>query len=237
VAEGFDALITAGGDGTCNEAINGIVEHPIALGVLPFGGSNVLARELGVPLHPLKAAELIARKHIRKIDLGLINGRYFSMMAGCGYDAYAISRTSRRIKKIIHRYAYLWAAVKDFVGYQPTEITVTIDGGRAVEKGTFVVVSNSHFYGGSHQMALYAKVDDGFLDLCVYQGKLQIGLARFAFNLLVKNHLSMKNVKYHRVREVEIQAAKRTLVQVDGDLLGELPMTARIVPGAIDVFS
>jgi diacylglycerol kinase (ATP) len=236
VSQGFEVVIAVGGDGTANETINGIVGKDVILGLLPIGGSNVLARELGIPMKLTEAARVIARRSKRTIDLGWINGRHFSMMASCGYDAYAISRTSLKVKKIIRRYAYLWAGIKDFLGYIPTEITLTLDNGRVVEKGTFVVVSNTHFYGGTHQIAPFAEIDDGFLDLCIYQGKSQLGLVRFALSMLWRQHLNMKNVKYYRIRRVELNSSKKTLVQVDGDALGELPMTSKIVPGALDVF-
>jgi diacylglycerol kinase (ATP) len=236
IQEGFQAIIIAGGDGSCNEAINAMVGKKVIFGMLPFGGSNVLGRELKIPLNPMEAAKIIARRNTRKIDLGVIQGRYFSMMASCGYDAYAISRTSRRIKKIIHRYAYLWAGIKDFLGYRPTEITLVLDNGKVVDQGTFVVVGNSHFYGGSHEVTAFAEVDDGFLDICIYKGKWQIGLVHFALNVLSKKHLKLKNVHYYRIKKVYMTAEKDTLLQVDGDLLGKLPMTAEIVPEAIEVF-
>jgi YegS/Rv2252/BmrU family lipid kinase len=236
VGQGFEAVIIAGGDGSLNEGINGIVGTGVPIGILPFGGSNVVARELGMPLHPVGAAGVIVKRRTRKIDLGIINDRYFAMMASCGYDAYAVSRTSMKIKKIIHRYAYVWAGLKDFMGYKPTLISLDLDRGKVIEQGTFVVIANTHYYGGLHQVTPYAEIDDGFLDVCVYKGKFQLGLVRFALNVLSKQHLSMKNVRYYRVQRVELHSSRRTLVQVDGDLLGELPMTAEIVPGAMDIF-
>jgi len=236
VSHGFEAVIVAGGDGTTNEALNCLVKKEIPLGILPFGGSNVLARELQIPLHPIEAAKRIAEKRIRDIDLGWIGGRHFSMMASCGYDAYAVSRTSRKVKKIIHRYAYIWAGIKDFFGYRPTPITIVMDEGKLIETGTFVVIGNTHFYGGSHQVTPFAEIDDGMLDVCVYKGKYQFGLARFALSVISQQHLNMRNVKYYRVRKVSMKAEKPTLVQVDGDLLGELPMKAHVVPDALKVF-
>ena len=85
-------------------------------------------------------------------------------------------------------------------------------------------------------MAPFAEIDDGFLDLCIYQGKSQLGLVRFALRMLWRQHLNMKNVRYYRIRRVELSSSKKTLVQVDGDALGELPMTSKIVPGALEVF-
>ncbi|NQT25454.1 diacylglycerol kinase family lipid kinase [candidate division KSB1 bacterium] len=236
IEQGYEALIVAGGDGTTNEAINCLVNKDIPLGILPFGGSNVLVRELQIPMHPVEAAKRISEKRIRSIDLGRIGGKHFSMMASCGYDAYAVSRTSRKVKKIIHRYAYVWAGIKDFAGYRPTLITIILDDGKLIETGTFVVIGNTHFYGGSHQVTPFAEIDDGMLDVCVYKGKYQFGLARFALSVISQQHLNMRNVKYYRVRKVEMRAERPTLVQVDGDLLGELPMTAHVVPDALKVF-
>ncbi|MBN1783190.1 diacylglycerol kinase family lipid kinase [bacterium] len=236
VEDQYDAIIVAGGDGTLNEGINGILPSDVLLGILPFGGSNVLARELRIPLNPLEAATVIARKHTKRIDLGVINGRYFSMMASCGYDAYTISRTSRKIKRIIHRYAYVWAGIKDFFGYRPSNIHVDLDHGKTTDFGTFVVLGNTHFYGGFHQLTPFAEVDDGFLDVCVYKGKTQIGLMRFVLRMLAQKHLSMRDVRYYRTREVSLSAEVPTLVQVDGDILGHLPMTARIAPKVLEVF-
>lgn len=233
---GFAVVIAAGGDGTINEVINGIIGKGIVLGIFPCGGSNVLARELNIPLHLVQAAEVIVRSTKKTIDLGCIDGEYFSLMASCGYDAYAVSRTNLKIKKIIRRYAYIWAGLKDLFWYKPTQITLSLDHGKYQEKGTFVTVSNTHFYGGSYQVTPLAKIDDGFLDVCIYQGKTQLGLVRFVFRMFWKQHLKLKKVKYYRVKNVQLSASRRTLVQVDGDYFGELPMTAKIVPRAIDIF-
>jgi diacylglycerol kinase (ATP) len=236
VEQGFEAVIVAGGDGTTNEAINGIVPRDVPLGILPFGGSNVIGREISLPMHPVRAAAVIARRRTRKIDLGFTQGRFFSMMASCGFDAYAISRTSPKVKRIINRYAYVWAGIKDFIGYRPTEINVILDDGKVRETGTFVAVTNCHFYGGWHEMTPFAKVDDGFLDVMIYQGKSQLGLARFAVSMVYKQHLRMKKVRYYRSRKVEMLSDKYTCIQVDGDPSGELPATVEIAPDAMRVF-
>ena len=141
-----------------------------------------------------------------------------------------------RVKKIIHRYAYLWAGLKDFALYKPTEIEVDVNDGQFRGGGTFVVVGNTHLYGGSHEVTPFAEIDDGFLDVCVYQGKYQFGLARFAIGVLSKQHLNMRNVKYYRAKKVTLSATKSTLLQIDGDVLGELPMTVEVVPAALNVF-
>lgn len=236
VEHGFEALVVAGGDGTINEAINGIVKSDIPIGLLPFGGSNVLARELNIPMNPIEAARILGRKRVRRMDLGKIGDRYFSMMASCGYDAYAISRTERKLKKIMHSNAYLWAGIKDFIGYRPNPIQMVVDGGRMTDIGTFVVVANSHLYGGPHEVTPFAEIDDGFFDVVIYKGKYQFGLARFAIGVLSKQHLNMRHVKYYRAKSVKLTAEKHTFLQIDGDLLGQLPMTVDMVPCALKVY-
>jgi len=234
--QGYDCVIAVGGDGTINEVINGIMGKDIVLGVLPAGATNVLARELGIPTHMVHAAEAIVNQRRKRIDLGCISGRYFSMMTSCGYDAYAVSRINLRIKKIVRRYAYVWAGLKDLFFYRPTQITIVMDNGKILEKGSFVTVSNTHFYGGSYMVTPLARIDDGFLDVCIYKGKSQLGLVRFVFRMFWKQHLKLKKVGYYRVKNVDLYASRQTLVQVDGDFLGELPKTVRIVPKAIDVY-
>ena len=233
---GYKIVIAVGGDGTINEVINGIHGKDIKLGIFPCGGSNVLARELKIPLNLVSAAYVIVKKRTKTIDLGCIDGKFFSLMASCGYDAYAVSRINLKIKKIIRRYAYIWAGIKDLIWYKPTQITLKMDEGKVLERGTFVTVSNTHFYGGSYQVTPMALIDDGLLDVCIYQGNTQLGLVRFVFRMFWKKHLLLKKVKYYRVKNVALSASRRTLVQVDGDYFGELPMTAKIVPKAIDVF-
>jgi len=236
VAENFECVICVSGDGTLNEVINGIVGSDILLGILPIGGSNVFSRELGIKQDIKEAAMTIAAGRTRKIDLGKINGRYFSMMASCGYDAHAIMKTDLNVKRFLRRYAYVVAGFKDFIGYRPTVINVNIDGGKIKEKGIFVVLSNTHFYGGTHQMAPFAEIDDGYLDLIIYKGKTQLDLVKFAIGVVSRQHINLTDVLYFRVKNVKLSSDRETPVQIDGDHFGFLPMEGEIVPEAIKVF-
>lgn len=184
VHEGADCIIAAGGDGTVNEVINAVFGHNLILGILPIGTTNVLARELNYPLNIFSAAKLISRRNTRRIDLGCADGRYFSMMVSCGYDAHAVSMINLKIKRLVRRWAYVWAGIKDFSGYRPTRITVLLDDGSACEEGSFVVISNSHFYGGTYQLTPFAEIDDGLLDVLIFQGRTQIGLVHFIFRMI-----------------------------------------------------
>lgn len=231
-----DAVIVAGGDGTINEVINGIRGKNIPIGILPFGDRNVLARELRIPLNLIQAAERLSKRQVRHIDLGTINGRLFALMASCGYDAHAVRMMDKRLKRIIHRYAYVWAGIKDFAGYRPPFVEIRIEPDSRIVSGSLVIVTNTRFYGGSHQIAPFAEIDDGWLDVCVYHGRTQIGLVHFALHVMSKRHLSLKNVSYHKAKRISLYASCANSIQIDGDFYGESPAEIGIEPGALRVF-
>jgi len=237
VEDGFANIVCVSGDGTINEAVNGMAGSDAVLGVLPIGGSNVLARELGLGLDVFEAARIIAAGHTRRIDLGRINGRYFCLMASCGYDAHTVMKTNLKVKKVLRRYAYIIAGLKDFIGYRPSNISVDIDDGTIRETGSFAAVSNTHYYGGSHQLAPFAEVDDGYLDVILYKGKKQVDLVKFAIGVVSRQHTNLNDVLYCRAQKVSIVSDRKTPVQADGDLLGFLPMNATVMPDALKVFA
>jgi diacylglycerol kinase (ATP) len=141
-----------------------------------------------------------------------------------------------RIKRWVRQYAYILAGLKDLFGYRPSLIDIEIDDSRFIDSGTFVIISNTHYYGGTYQITPYAEIDDGFLDVCVYKGSTQMGLIHFGLNMLSKRHLNMDSVRYYRARRVKLSSKSNIHVQVDGDALGTLPMSSHIVPGALRVY-
>lgn len=154
-ADGADAVVVLGGDGTLNEAANGLAGTPTALGVLPGGSTNVFARTVGFTNDPLEATgELLgalARRSLRPVNLGSVNGRYFLFNAGFGFDAAVVARVDRR--SALKRYAghplFVWAAmatwVRDYDRSQP-RMTVAIPGRKAVDDGYFTLCLNSDPY-------------------------------------------------------------------------------------------
>ncbi|HKY94843.1 MAG TPA: diacylglycerol kinase family protein, partial [Kiloniellales bacterium] len=108
----YDALVVAGGDGTINEAINGLLQRlpgapALPLGVLPLGTANVLACELGLPLTPERAAAVILAGQRRLVSLGEANGRAFALMVGVGFDAAVVAGISPRLKRLLRQGAYV----------------------------------------------------------------------------------------------------------------------------------
>jgi len=229
----YRVIVAGGGDGTANEVINGVVGHPVTLGLLPLGTSNVLMRELGIPLDPLKAARLIVKGHRKRFDLGRVNNRYFALMVSCGYDAYSIEKTSLWIKRIAGKYAYILAGFVHYCQYRPRLIRVTLDG--ASMEGTFVVISNARLYGGNYQLTPEARMDDGLFDVFIYKGRSKGRFFYFGLRVMAKRSGHFADVGYYRARKVHLESDERVPCQADGDLIGDLPRDVEIVPKAIEI--
>ena len=177
----YDLIVAAGGDGTFNQVINGIHGKDIPLGLIALGTSNVLARSLELPLNPVDAAKIIVEGNLKKWDLGVVNGRYFAIMCGFGFDAVATEETNLKLKRFLGRYAYILAGIQCLSGYKPTRMTVALDGKPTPYRPIFVDVANAPFYGGKYKLTPDAKMDDGILDVFIFDSP---SLARFIYLLL-----------------------------------------------------
>ncbi|MGC3958212.1 MAG: diacylglycerol kinase family lipid kinase [Verrucomicrobiota bacterium] len=247
VADGFDTIIAAGGDGTLNEVLNGIGDAPegfqhTRLGVLPLGTVNVFARELGLPSQPDKAWQILRQGRERRIDLPyFINGEpearekiYFAQLAGAGLDSRAIELVDWSVKKRIGPLAYVVAGLKAISGPQ-ARINVS-DGIRTVT-GELVLVGNGRKYGGDFRVFPAAKLDSGLLEVCIFP-KVNWGvLARCGARLLLTHQLPPTGVVRLRGTSFSLIAEATTWFEVDGELAGHLPAQLRILPAGLRVLS
>lgn len=245
VSEGFDTVVAAGGDGTVNEALNGIAEAPdgfarARLAVLPLGTVNVFARELGLPLRLTAAWQTILAGHERRIDAPFVEHRvaerpqrrYFAQMAGAGLDARAISLVDWQMKKRISQFAYVLAGMKAMRGPHPL-ITVEADGQRVT--GELILVGNGRFYGGSLPVFPDARLDDGLLDICIFPRVRWSLILRYAIGFVTGHPLVPRDVKVLRVPRARLTAADPVPFEVEGDLCGSLPIELGVVPGVLRV--
>ncbi len=240
----YDAVWVAGGDGTLNEAVNGLVGTRTALGALPIGTGNVWAKELGLPVYTLTnphrllaAAQLMYEAAVRTVDVGRAGDRYFMLWAGIGFDAQVATEieTRDRPTKRLGILPYIVAALqvsRDFHG-EPT--TVWADGKKIRGRTLLVVVSNTQLYGGVLRIAPAAQLDDGYLDVCVFKGFGTQDILAHVLGVFSGRHLRDPKVKFLRARRVQIDARRPWPVQVDGDHIGHTPMTFQVIPSALKV--
>ncbi len=238
VEEGTEVILVAGGDGTLNEVVNGMAGSKARLGILPAGCRNVLAREIGIPADFEEAMGLIVAGKTRRIDLGRANQRYFAVMIGIGFDAAAVREAEnnlRHLKKILRGYAYHLAGLRTILRFRVDSFPVEIDGAETLS-GCAAVVANGHFYGGSHELVPGARIDDGVLDLCLFEKGGRLDYVRYFLGVLAGRHQGYPDVTIRRVTGVKIATAGLP-IHVDGDFVGFTPVEVRVRPRALEIFA
>jgi len=232
----YDMVIVAGGDGTVNEVINGIMKSKITLAIIPFGSTNVLATELGIPFNAKAASELIANGKKKVIDLGHAKtsqeSRYFSMMLDVGFAPSLIEEISPKFKKRWKRLAYPLAGIKNLFMYRWFNIHVEH---KIHSIGYYVIVSNSKNYGGEYQIADKASTTDGLLDLVIIDRKNWWKIIRIIASIASGKLNKFLKGEYYQIKEAHIYSRHKMSVQVDGELIGTLPVNVKIAPKALSV--
>ena len=260
---GHEVIVAAGGDGTINEVVNGLgfpcsVGAPFrarpvgeangiagrsplpqqqaeegrpVLGVLPLGTANVFARELGIPLRLEKAWTVLERGQTRVVDVGVAGQRKFVQLAGIGFDAAAVRAASWQLKKKLGPLAYVLAGFQTLRGPLPAvEVMVA---GKVRARGVAVLVGNGRFFGGSFRLFPQARLDDGLLDVCVFERIGWLDLLRFGPGILSGRHIRQRGVQYFQAAELECRAAAP--LELDGEDVGNTPMKFKVLSGALRV--
>ncbi|MGF1630589.1 MAG: diacylglycerol/lipid kinase family protein [Kiloniellaceae bacterium] len=244
-----DLVVAAGGDGTINEVINGLIGRPGVAGagaaralpplaVLPLGTANVLAAELGLDLVPAHIARVIARGPVQPVSLGQASaaageGRVFSLMAGAGFDARVVAGIDLRMKRLLGKGAYLLEGVCQMCRRKPPPLQVTVDG-KAYEAAS-VVVSNARFYGGRYLLVPQARLEDPMLHVCLFRhGDVQ-HILRYAVALQRGSLLGMEGFKIVTGRDIRIEGDPGAPLQADGDIIAQLPVRISPLPHALSM--
>jgi YegS/Rv2252/BmrU family lipid kinase len=227
--KGADLIIVAGGDGTVNEVVNGLLsdgatETPLQvppLAVIPLGTANVLAQELSIPLNIEDAVRLALTGSGRKISLGMINGRYFILMVGIGFDGQTVYNLRKTLKRISGKGAYVVSGLMELAAYRPPSIRVKTDRGDIT--GTSAIIGNARGYGGTFHVTPEADITQPILDLCLFRGRGRMDIMKYAFGVVTKRHLKYGDVHYEKCSVLEVSSSERVHIQVDGDYFGTLP--------------
>ena len=234
-ALGLTAVLVAGGDGTLNEAIQGLVGARTAVGALPLGSVNVWARELGLSLDPAQAARQLAEGQVRRVDLGRANGRYFLLMAGLGLDAEAVARVEGEPKRRFGPLAFLLAGAAVGLRTRGAELIVRADGRPRRLRAAMVTIGNTRRWAGTFQISDRATAADGQLDAYFFAGRGLLGKLRHVVLVILRRHHDDPEVAYLRARVLRIAARPPLPLQVDGEPHGTTPVTIDVVPRSLRV--
>lgn len=237
---GTDRIIVAGGDGTFNEVLNGILASQdsnlkdVPLALIPLGTTNVLAKELHIPERVDRAIELALTGTPRKVSLGRINGWYFASMAGIGFDAETVLGVKNNlIKKASGKAAHIVSGFKVLRNYAPPLINVKTLGNEYT--GYVCIAGNSRNYGGYFSVTPNTSIVEPLLAVCIFSGRTRKDLLRFITGVIRRKHLNFKDVSYFKASGLEVTSDDTVHVQVDGDYFGTLPAKIDAVKDAISL--
>lgn len=247
VVKGYDLLIAAGGDGTLNQVLNGIIQDrenkndlPV-LGVLPLGSGNDFARALKISRNAKELRERIKSFQVRNLDVGKINFTkdtgtpglsYFINVADAGMGPEVVNRMTRN-RSFGSGLAYYKAIIATFFFYKSVTVKIKTPHWEWKNKLRTVAIGNAKFYGHGLCIAPDAKTDDGVFSTFVCGDVSVLEFIRYSGTLRNSKKIIHPKVTYASARHIEITADSPCRIEADGELLGFLPATIDIIPGGI----
>ena len=240
IKAGVDLLVVWGGDGIVQRSID-VLAHAkggakIPIAIMPAGTGNLLASNLGIPTDLEKAVELAFHGRHRRIDLGRLNGEYFAVMAGVGFDGAMIRDADRSMKDRLGKLAYVWTGLRHVNGSAPTA-RVLVDGVKWFDdEASCVLVGNvGTITGGIHAFD-DAKPDDGWLDVGVATAQGALQWARALGTMAVGRSDHSPFVRMTRARRVDVKLASKLEYEVDGGAREAVKrLSVQVAPGAVKV--
>ena len=260
LASGHDLVIAVGGDGTINEVVNGFFEpalpgHPArairqgaALGIVPHGTGGDLRRTIGLDGELLKScARLKGRR--RAIDVGRVDytlagggraARYFINVGDIGVGA-KIVEIANRGSKALGTLSFTLASLRGLLGWRDVRVRASFDAAPAEELlVTSLAIANGRYFGGGMMVAPDALLDDGLFHVTIWTGYTLLDFATKGAAIRDGSHLKLPGTRARTARTISIEPAtpgEAIGVEVDGELLGQLPATFTVLPGALQLLS
>jgi len=237
VAQGAEAVVAVGGDGTVNEVLNGLGAET-RFGILPVGTCNDIASNLGLPVKDWRAAlDIIAAGHTMQADVGRCGERRFLSVAAIGLDS-EVGMAFRRLPRLLRcRAAYTLLLFLKLMTQRPSMFRLTLNG-KTIERNVWLVaVANTACYGGGMRIAPRARPDDGRLHVCIVGDGPRREIIR-SFPLVYRGeHVTHPMVRMFETREIHISSSMATPIIADGEHFGWLPASLAVEPQALAVFA
>lgn len=234
---GKDYVIAVGGDGTVNEVARALIYENSALGIIPVGSGNGLARHLGIPLNPVLAIEVINQQNKYLIDAGKANGRAFFCTAGIGFDAHIGRMFSMSTKRGFN--TYVKTVLQEFLQYRSHTYYVKVDEEEEFSKEAFsITFANAAQFGNNAYISPEADISDGKLDLCLikkYPKRVALHLGMRLFN---KSIHKSRFVTIKKVDSVIIKCPDADCFHLDGEFLNlQGDLEVQVIPRCLNILT
>jgi len=234
IDNGADIVVASGGDGTVNEVACAMVNTDIPMGILPAGSGNGLARCLGISMSYALALRTIIRGNTKFMDVATVNDMMYTSIAGIGFDAHVAQRFAE--SSLRGMLSYMQIILNEFSSYKPTTYKLTIDGISMEKHALMIIFANSNQFGFNTRIAPEAKVDDGFLDICVFKKMPVSQLLNVGYHMMMGTPAKTGYAEYFRGKEITIENISDSLMNIDGEpKIIDVPIKISIKPLALRV--
>ncbi len=230
---GIKKVAVCGGDGSINAVIGPLLYSGTALGIIPSGRGNDLARVFGIRSDPLSVSSTLLNGTVKKIDVGRIGERYFSTVACVGFDSHAARLMHGGGIPFSGTAAYLIAVIRTLASYRSQQVTLEGDFGRFEGAVFLAATGNTTTYGGGMKIAPDAVCDDGMFDVCIIKELPLPVFFRHFSKIFAGTHTSLPFVEIKRTSWLSIESEKPQWIFADGEPITETPARMEIVPKAL----
>ena len=230
----FDRVVAAGGDGTINQVLGGLVHSGIPVAILPLGTANSLAREIRLPFNFMRAARIAVEGPTTKVDIGRAGNSYFLLEVSAGFDAAVVGSIRKPQKFWLGPFAYIVNGLSLLRTHAPFDLRCTVDGELIQARANMAICSNSATYVYGFRLVPGASIHDGMVDLCILDAeehpfRWQVVAALF-------NRLGPRvGARTIKGRHIHMESNPPAVVQIDGDPAGTTPIDIECIPDALDV--
>lgn len=237
LADAVDLVILGGGDGTLNSAAPALIKTGLPLGILPLGTANDLARTLGIPTDLRAAAQVIVNGHMRRIDLGEVNGKPFFNVASLGLSVRMTRELTHGVKQRWGKLGYAVATWRALSRLRPFSAEIRYDGQVHKVRTLQIAVGNGRHYGGGMTVEENATIDDGCLNVYSLEFDRLWKLALIYPAFRSGRHGMWQEVRTISCTAVEIRTRRPQPVNTDGEITTETPARFRVLPQAVTVLA
>lgn len=236
VKKNYKYVITAGGDGTVNEVAKVLVGTDTALGIIPFGSGNGLARDLDIPMNAEKAIDIILKANTRTIDYGVANGHIFFCTCGFGFDAFISDKFADEKKR--GPIGYVRNVLEGVVDFKSEEYEITHDGGSLTERAFVLTCANASQYGNEAYIAPDADMEDGKMNVSILKPLTALEIPQTTLQLFTKNIGKNSKMTSLVTGKLHIKRTKAGAMHVDGEPVeAGREITVSIVPQGLKVLA
>ena len=234
VRDGVDVVVAIGGDGTINEIARSLVHTDTALGIIPCGSGNGLARHLRIPMEPKAAIDIINRGEQLCIDYGKINNIPFFCTCGVGFDAFVSLKFADSGKRGL--LTYLENTLHESLTYQPETYEIENEEGTVVHQAFLIACGNASQYGNNAYITPQASLMDGLMDITIIEPFTVLDVPSLSFQLFNKTIDQNSRVKTMRAKKIKIHRAQEGVLHFDGDpLMAGKELEVEIIPKGLRV--